>query len=180
MKEILREIHAWRREGEPVVVATRALCRAARLLGWRTVVADPRARFATAERIPSADELLVARPDDAFARVAPDPATAVVVLTHDDEFDVPALKGALASEAFDVGALGSRRNQERRRERPLDAGVDEAEVACIAGAVPGLYSGAASNEETAVSTLAEALAVRAGRGGGALRDSTQQVHVKVA
>ena len=100
-----------------------ALCRAAKLVGWTTVVADARARFATRERLPSADEILVAWPEEAFAQVQPDVGTAVVVLTHDDKFDLPALKAALASEAFYVGALGSRRNQERRRERLLEAGV---------------------------------------------------------
>ena len=74
-----------------------SLCRAAKLLGWKAIVADARAKFATAERVPSADELLVAWPEEAFAQVEPDHATAVVVLTHDDKFDVPALKAALAT-----------------------------------------------------------------------------------
>ena len=70
-----------------------ALCAAARLVGWRTVVADARARFATKERVPNADELLVAWPEEAPAQVRPDHDTAVVVLTHDDRFDIPALAG---------------------------------------------------------------------------------------
>src|SRR5919201_1214559 len=98
-----------------------SLCAAARLLGWRAIVADARGKFATSERIPNADELIVAWPEEALARIAPDHATAVVVLTHDDKFDVPALKAALDTEAFYIGALGSRRNQERRRERLLEA-----------------------------------------------------------
>ena len=155
-----------------------ALCRAAKLLGWRTIVADARAKFATAERIPSADELLVAWPDDAFAQVAPDHSTAVVVLTHDDKFDVPALKAALGTEAFYIGALGSRRNQERRRDRLADAGVGEDDFERIAGPC-GLDIGADSNEETAFSILTEALAVRAGRSGGPLRESKQRIHVEV-
>src|SRR5262249_57024720 len=93
-----------------------ALCRAARLLGWTTIVADARARFATRDRIPSADQLLVAWPEEALVRVEPDLGTAIVVLTHDDKFDLPLLTAALAGDAFYVGALGSRRNQERRRE----------------------------------------------------------------
>jgi xanthine dehydrogenase accessory factor len=155
-----------------------SLCRAAKLLGWTTVVADARAKFATAERIPSADELLVAWPEAAFAQVEPDHATAVVVLTHDDKFDVPALKAALASEAFYIGALGSRRNQERRRGRLLEAGVDEAELDRISGP-SGLDIGADSNDETAVSILAEVLAMRAGRSGGHLRAAKQRIHVEV-
>jgi len=154
-----------------------SLCRVAKLLGWHTIVADARGKFATRERIPSADELIVQWPQEAFAAVAPDHATAVVVLTHDDKFDVPALQAALATEAFYVGALGSRRNQERRRERLLEAGVAEEELARIAGP-SGLDIGADSNDETALSILAEALAVRAGRRGGPLRESKQRIHVE--
>src|SRR4029453_12732129 len=98
-----------------------ALARAAKLLGWTVIGARAR-KLATRERIPSADELIVEWPDEALAQVAPDHQTAIVVLTHDDKFDEPALKAALESEAFYVGALGSRRNQERRRERLLEAG----------------------------------------------------------
>ena len=155
-----------------------SLCRAAKLLGWTTIVADARAKFATAERLPSADEVLVEWPEEAFAQIAPDHSTAVVVLTHDDKFDVPALQAALATEAFYIGALGSRRNQERRRERLLEAGVDEGALDRIAGPC-GLDIGADSNEETAVSILAEALATRAGRTGGPLRTAKQRIHVEV-
>ena len=100
-----------------------SLAAAAKLLGWTTVVADARAKFATRERMPSADELVVAWPEEAFAQVAPDHATAIVVLTHDDKFDLPALELALASDAFYVGLIGGRRNQERKRERLREAGV---------------------------------------------------------
>jgi xanthine dehydrogenase accessory factor len=111
--------------------------------------------------------------------VQPDVGTAVVVLTHDDKFDVPALKAALESEAFYVGALGSRRNQARRRERLLESGVAEAALERIAGP-SGLDIGAASSAETALSMLAEMLAVRAGRAGGSLRDSTSRIHAEPA
>jgi len=110
-----------------------ALCAAAKLLGWRTIVADARPRFATAERIPSADELLVLWPDEALAQVAPDAATAVVVLTHDDKFDLPLVRGAIATEAFYLGWLGSRRNQERRRGLLLEEGVAEEDLARVSG-----------------------------------------------
>jgi xanthine dehydrogenase accessory factor len=156
-----------------------ALCRAAKGVGWRTIVADARGKFATAERIPSADELIVGWPEDALARIAPDHATAIVVLTHDDKFDVPALKLGLASEAFYVGALGSRRNQERRRERLLEAGVDEAELERLSGPC-GLDIGASSPAETAVSIIAEILARRAGRAGGFLKGARGRIHADVA
>jgi len=151
------------------------LCRAATGLGWRTVVADARARFATPERIPSADELLVGWPEEALQRFEPDDRTAVVVLTHEDRWDVPALAGALASDAFYVGALGSRRTQERRRERLLETGVSEQQLERLCGPA-GLDVGAGSPAETALSILAEILAVRAGREGGRLRASRKRIH----
>jgi xanthine dehydrogenase accessory factor len=155
-----------------------ALCKAAKRLGWRTIVADARSRFATADRVPSADELIVEWPEQALARVQPDFATAVVVLTHDDKFDIPALKGALETEAFYIGALGSRRNQERRRGRLLEEGVTEEAFERIAGPC-GLDIGAHTPAETALSILAEILAARAGRAGGPLRESAGRIHAEV-
>ena len=152
-----------------------ALCRAAKLLGWRTIVADARGRFATAERIPSADELLVLWPDEALAHVRPDLGTAILVLTHDDKFDLPMLTASLATEAFYIGALGSRRNQERRKELLREAGVSEADLERISGPA-GLDIGAESPAETALSMLAEILAVRAGREGGSLKRSPHRIH----
>ena len=154
-----------------------ALCRAAKELGWGTVVADPRARFATNERVPSADELLVEWPDEVLARVRLDSSTAVVVLTHEDRFDIPALTGALASDAFYIGALGARRNQERRRALLLEEGLSEAAIDRIAGPT-GLDVGAETPAETAVSILAEIMAVRSGREGGRLKESSGRIHVE--
>ncbi len=154
-----------------------ALCAGARALGWHTVCVDPRARFATPERVPSAEEIVVKWPDEAFARLALDRDTAVVVLTHDDKFDVPALAVALRSDAFYVGALGSRVAQANRRERLLEAGLSETELARLHGPA-GLDVGAESPAETAVSILAEALAVRAQRGGGPLRASGERIHAE--
>jgi xanthine dehydrogenase accessory factor len=155
-----------------------ALCRAAKQLGWRTVVADARAKFATGERIPSADELIVEWPEEVLARVQPDDRTAVVVLTHENRFDIPALMGALRSEAFYVGALGARRNQERRRARLLEEGMSEEDIDRIAGPT-GLDIGAESPAETAISILGEILAVRAGREGGRLKASKGRIHAEV-
>lgn len=152
-----------------------ALCRAARLLGWTTIVADARPRFATRERIPSADELHVLWPEEALAQVRPDSATAVVILTHDDKFDLPLLEGVLPSEAFYVGILGSRRNQERRRAILRERGLSEDDLARISGPA-GLDLGAGTPAETALSMLAEILAVRAGREGGRLRTGRGSIH----
>jgi xanthine dehydrogenase accessory factor len=155
-----------------------SLCRAAKLLGWTAIVADARAKFATAERIPSADRLIVEWPEEALDQIAPDHQTAIVVLTHDDKFDEPALKRALETEAFYVGALGSRRNQERRRERLFEAGVSEEALDRISGPC-GLDIGADSQAETALSILAEILAVRAHRDGGPLKTAKKRIHAEV-
>jgi xanthine dehydrogenase accessory factor len=154
-----------------------ALCQAAKLLGWETIVADAREKFATRERIPHADRLIVEWPEEALAAVKPDHATAVVVLTHDAKFDIPALKAALGTDAFYVGALGSRRNQERRREKLLEAGVDERDLDRISGPC-GLDLGADSQPETALSILGEIVALRAGRSGGRLRESRHRIHAE--
>jgi xanthine dehydrogenase accessory factor len=154
-----------------------AICAAAKLLGWRTLCVDARAKFATAERIPSADEIVVEWPEQAFERIRPDHDTAIVVLTHDEKFDIPALKAALATEAFYVGAIGARRTQERRRGRLLEAGVAEADLARIHGP-SGLDVGADTPAETALSILSEALAVRAGRPGTALKTAAGRIHVE--
>ena len=155
-----------------------ALCAAARGLGWHTIVADARGRFATRERLPNAHEVIVAWPEETLAQVQPDHATAVVVLTHDDKFDIPMLVGTLTTDAYYIGALGSRRNQERRRERLLEAGVDESALDRISGPA-GLDIGAHTPAETALSMLAEIMAVRAGRDGGRLRESSGRIHAEV-
>jgi xanthine dehydrogenase accessory factor len=156
-----------------------SLCALSQRLGWRTAVADTRARLATRERMPSADELIVGWPDEALARIGLDADSAVVVLTHDEKLDTPALVAALRSPAFYVGALGSRRAQAARRERLLEAGLVEADLARLSGPV-GLDLGASTPAETALSILAEAVAVRAGRSGGRLAESTGRIHAERA
>lgn len=152
-----------------------ALCAAARALGWHTVCVDARAHFATRERVPSAEEIVVEWPDKALERLALNRDTAVVVLTHDEKFDIPALATALRSDAFYVGALGSRVAQAQRREKLADAGLSPDELARLHGPA-GLDIGAVSPAETAVSILAELLALRAGRAGGPLRESAERIH----
>jgi xanthine dehydrogenase accessory factor len=148
-----------------------ALCRAAGSLGWRTFVVDPRPGLVTRERLPSPDELTVAWPDE--LELGAD--SAVVVLTHEERLDVPALIAALGSDAFYVGAIGSRRTQEKRRERLLEAGLTEEQLERLSGPA-GLDLGADTPAETAVSILAEVLAVRAGRTGGRLVERSGPIH----
>jgi xanthine dehydrogenase accessory factor len=153
-----------------------ALCRMAGALGWRTVVIDPRAAFATAERIPSADQLVVKWPEQGYDEIELRPEDHVAVLTHDPKLDDPAISGALRRGVGYVGALGSRRTQEKRRERLRESGISDEQLARISGPI-GLDIGAHTPEETAVSILAEIIAVRAGREGGRLRDSKGRIHV---
>jgi xanthine dehydrogenase accessory factor len=147
------------------------LCRAAKALGWRTTVVDPRPALVTRERLPSPDELVTSWPDALEA----DEDTAVVVLTHEERLDVPALTAAFASPAFYVGAIGSRRTQEKRRVRLLDAGISEEQLDRLAGPA-GLDLGAHTPAETAISILAEVLAVREGRSGGRLVERGGPIH----
>jgi xanthine dehydrogenase accessory factor len=147
------------------------LCRAAKALGWRTTVVDPRPALVTRERLPSPDELVTSWPDALEA----DEDTAVVVLTHEERLDVPALTAAFASPAFYVGAIGSRRTQEKRRVRLLDGGISEEQLDRLAGPA-GLDLGADTPAETAISILAEVLAVREGRSGGRLVERSGPIH----
>ncbi len=157
------------------VDTAQALCRMAKLVGFQTVVSDARSKFATRERLPDADELVVGWPAMAYDLHPPGEATYVVVLTHDARFDEPALGPALRSAAPYIGALGSRRAQDSRRRRLLNAGYSEDEIARIRGPL-GLDIGAVTPPETAVSILAEVLAVRANREGGALSQKAGRIH----
>ena len=153
-----------------------ALCTLSRAAGWRPFVVDPRRRFATRERFPDAEEILATWPDEAFAQLGGiDPATSIVVLTHDPKLDDAALIIALRSPARFVGAMGSRRAQESRRERLLAEGMTDEELARLAAPV-GLDLGAISAEETALSILAEVVATRHGRDGGRLRAAGGRIH----
>jgi len=153
-----------------------ALCRMARAADWRPYVIDPRGRFATRERFPDAEEIIVAWPEDAFARIGGiDRATYIAVLTHDPKLDDAALHLALRSEAAYVGAMGSRRAQEKRRERLLEQGMTEEELARVAAPI-GLDLGGLTAEETALSIMAEVVAVRNGRSGGRLSGSSGRIH----
>jgi xanthine dehydrogenase accessory factor len=153
-----------------------ALARLARAAGWRPFVCDPRSQFATRERFPHAEDVIVAWPEEAFARLGGiDRATYVAVLTHDPKLDDAALSIALRSEAPYVGAMGSRRAQAQRRERLLAAGLDEELLERIAAPI-GLELGAVTPEETALSIMAEVVAVRNGRDGGRLSHAAGRIH----
>ena len=122
-------------------------------LGYSVTVVDPRSAFATPERFPAV-QLSHEWPDQALAESEVDARTAVITLSHDPKFDDPALQAALNSEAFYIGALGSRANHARRLERLRAHGCGEADLARIHGPV-GLAIGARAPAEIAVSIVAE-------------------------
>jgi xanthine dehydrogenase accessory factor len=138
-----------------------ALVPLARTLGFRTVIVDPREAFANPQRFPDADHIVTSWPDRALSELSVNEATAIVVLTHDPKLDDPAITAALGSPAFYVGALGSRRTQQKRRERLLAAGVSEASLARLRAPI-GLDLGGRSPEEIALAVMAEVVAVRNG------------------
>ncbi len=153
-----------------------ALCRMARAAGWRPYLVDPRSRFATPERFPDAEEIVIGWPQEAFQRIGGiDRATYIAVLTHDPKLDDAALTIALESEAAYIGAMGSRRAQGKRRERLLAAGVAEERLARIAAPI-GLDLGGLTAEETALSIMAEVVAVRNAREGGRLSTASGRIH----
>jgi len=135
----------------------------ARALGYDLVIVDPRSAFATAERFGDA-EIVRDWPDEALPGIGLDGRTALLALTHDPKIDDPALIAALGSEAFYIGALGSKKTHAKRVERLLRAGVPAAELARIHAPI-GLDIGAQGAAEIAVSIIAEITAVQRGKTG---------------
>ncbi len=149
------------------VHVAQALSRFAKALGFRVIVTDARAKLATPERFPDADEIIQAWPDAALSEIAVQSNTYVAILTHDPKFDEPALLGTLETPAPYIGAVGSRGTNRDRRRRLLEAGVSEEDLARIHGPI-GLDIGAETPDEMAISILAEIIAARHGRSGGPL------------
>ncbi len=138
-----------------------ALVPMAKLLGYRTVVADGRQAFLTKERFPDADELILAWPEEAFRKVGLGPAAYVCLLSHDPKFDDPAMELALRSPARYIGAIGSKKTQLARRERLLQRGFSEQDLSRLHGPI-GLPLGGRAPAETALAILAEMTQVRYG------------------
>jgi xanthine dehydrogenase accessory factor len=145
------------------------LHRFAKLMGYRVTVVDARAKFASRERFPEADELLVEWPDDALAKLRVDSATALVVLTHDPKFDLPALRAALRTSAGYIGAIGSRKTNQNRFEALRNEGFTDADLARVHGPI-GLDLGGRGAEETALGIMAEVTALRFGGSSLGMRD----------
>jgi xanthine dehydrogenase accessory factor len=143
-------------------------------MDYNVIVVDPRPAFATAQRVPDAHVIAREWPDDYLPQVLSS-STAIVVLSHDPKFDLPALRCALRSNASYIGLLGSRRAQTARRAALRAEGFDDAALERIHGPV-GLDIGGATTAETAISILAEIVAARSGRRGTSLLSASGAIH----
>lgn len=142
----------------------RSLVELAGALGYERIVIDGRAAFATAERFPDVDRLIVDWPEDAFAAIGLGPNDAVAILSHDPKFDEPAILDAFRRGARYVGAVGSRKTQADRRRRLMESGLTEEQLAGLHGPI-GLDLGGREPAETALAILAEIVAARRGGSG---------------
>ena len=152
-----------------------AVARIGKFMGYRVTVCDARAVFATRERFPSADEIVVAWPDEFLKTAEVDSRTVICVLTHDPKFDVPVLKAALETPAGYIGAMGSRRTHNNRTARLMEEGVTDEALARISSPV-GLDIGARTPEETAVAIAGEIIALRTRHSGGRLSERSGPIH----
>ena len=156
---------------------TAALAKVAKVLGYRVTVCDAREIFATRRRFPMADEVVVSWPGPLFERRGSTLGLrdAVCILTHDNKFDVPAVKGALATDVGYIGVMGSRTTHAKRLQRLLEAGVDPADLERLMSPI-GLDLGARTPEETAISICAEIIARRTGKAAPSLKHSEGPIH----
>jgi xanthine dehydrogenase accessory factor len=157
-----------------------ALVSFAKLLGFRTVVVDGRPRFANRERFPEAEEVIEGIPSEVAERLAMGPTTAVVLLAHDYKYEVPVLKRSLATDAYYIGLLGSRKRGQAILDLLREQGIEERQLRRIHVPI-GLDVGAQTSPEIALSILAQILASRSGRSGGTLSEThrmaaTPQAH----
>jgi xanthine dehydrogenase accessory factor len=152
-----------------------AVARVGKFLGFHVTVCDARPVFATENRFPGVDEVVVDWPHRYLARTTINARTVICVLTHDPKFDVPLLQVALRTPAAYVGAMGSRRTNDERLKRLREAGVTEDELARLHAPL-GLDIGARTPEETAVSIVAEIIQHRWGGTGQPLNSLDGPIH----
>jgi len=140
--------------------AAEHLCAYGKQLGWRTTVVDARPALATPERVPSADRVIKAWPDEVAAELI-DERTVVVTLSHEERLDIPAVAEGLRRNARYVGAIGAKRTQERRRAALAEQGFTETDLARIHGPA-GLDLGGRSPAQIALAIAAEIVSVTSG------------------
>lgn len=145
----------------------------AKTLNYRVIVIDARSAFATRERFPHADELIVEWPDEVLEKMDLNPSISVAVLTHDPKFDEPSLKVILSRNVGYVGAIGSRKTSQERAERLKQQGLTDEQLSRIHGPI-GLNIGATTPEEMALAVMAEIVAVRHGKDPKTIHDWTKK------
>jgi len=144
------------------------LHRLAKLMGYHVTVIDARAKFATRERFPEADERIVAWPDEAMSKIRLDHSTYVVILTHDPKFDLPALRSVLGKDVGYIGAIGSRKTNQNRFDKLRSEGYTDEQISKVHGPI-GLDLGSRGAEETALGIMAEVTAERFGGSGAGMK-----------
>ncbi len=156
---------------------TAALARVSKFLGYRVTVCDARPVFATKQRFPFADDVVVDWPDRLLDAVGASlgERDAVAVLTHDNKFDIPAITSALRTDVGYIGVMGSRRTHDDRTKRLRDVGVTDEQLERLRSPL-GLDLGGRTPEETAISIVSEIIALRTGREVPALRDADGPIH----
>lgn len=155
------------------------LSRYAQDLGFEVVIVDARTALATQDRFPNVENIITAWPEAAYEQLQITSSTWIAILSHDPKFDEPAIVGALATDAAYIGTVGSRKTNIDRRERLLESGVREEQLARLHGPI-GLNIGGKTPEEMAISILAEMIAIDNGRDGGMLKASTGSISGKVS
>jgi len=156
---------------------TAALVKIGKVLGYRITVCDAREIFATKQRFPLADEVVAEWPNKLIQRLANElgPRDAVCILTHDAKFDVPAIVSSLETDVGYIGVMGSRKTHEDRLKRLHEAGIDKKELVRLRSPI-GLDIGSRTPEETAISIVAEIIALRTGRSSKSLSDTEGSIH----
>jgi xanthine dehydrogenase accessory factor len=154
-----------------------AVARVGKFMGYRVTVCDARPVFATRDRFPTADEVIVAWPDEFLKTAEVDKRTVICVLTHDPKFDVPILLEALKTDAGYVGAMGSRRTHDNRTARLKEEGITDEQLSRISSPI-GLDIGARTPEETAIAIAAEIIALHTGHSGGRLAERSGPIHIR--
>ena len=152
-----------------------AVAKVGKFMGYRVTVCDARPVFATRDRFPTADEVVVAWPDEFLKTAEVDKRSVICVLTHDPKFDVPVLVEALKTGAGYIGAMGSRRTHNNRTARLREEGITDEQLARISSPV-GLDIGARTPEETAIAIAAEIIALHTGHSGGRLAERSGPIH----
>lgn len=152
------------------------LVQMAKILGWETTVVDGRPNYATSQRFPSANRIIVAKPDTAIPQLSFDANTVAVLLTHNYNYDIAALRQLLPLQLPYIGALGPKKKLERMLNDLQQQGVQATNSQVNVFGPAGLDLGAETAEEIALSILSEIKAVLSKTAGGSLRDKDETIH----